>query len=146
MKIAPETAPLQAVGAAVVRAAARALVITEAAAVHPPVTGTMSKLGGSQQQSSKGSGISLSFAGDSVYCDCRPVSTSACVGQGGDRIRLPPPLSASAGKQVPREAGLLHFPLLAAPLNRFFTQMPICSPHCGLPLASSPWEFKNAEL
>lgn len=128
MKIAPKTDPLQAVGAAAIQAAPCALVIAGDAAVCPPVTGMLSKLEGSQQQSSKGLCISLSFAGDSIYCDCRPVSTSANVDKGGDRIHIHLPLSASAGKEVPREAELQHFSLLAAPLSHFFTQMPICSP------------------
>jgi len=95
---APETDPLQAVGAAAIRAVPRALVMAQDAAMCPPVTGTLSKPGGSQQQSSKEFCISLSFAGDSIYCDGRPVATSAWVGQGGDRIHLQPPKAASAGK------------------------------------------------
>lgn len=105
VKIAPETNPLQTVGAAAIRAAPCALVITEDAAGCAPVTGMLSKLEGLQEQRSKGSCISLSFAGDSIYCDCRPVSTSACVGQGGDTIHVHPPPSASAGKEVPWEVG-----------------------------------------
>lgn len=44
-----------------------ALVTTKDAVAHPPVTGTMSKLEGSQQQSSKGLCVSCPLQQD-VYC------------------------------------------------------------------------------